>query len=507
MNLLDIIIEEFYDSNKIVESSDLPDGFGIPTTPVVSYFCFNSPLDTVYYKDDTLKESLLEDRPVEKSAMKKARKEKRVASKGKTSEETGTVYKLTKEQKRALRFIRKKYGKEIVKEVKEFRKNFLAPYQVIKSNLEKSKSLYPKEVLGMSKEEYLRAKRRAENKIENMRSNRYSDLSREFSDLSSKGEAIDALKVSLKDSSGNLNSFALRRVFDKYNLNSKRFTDSDFEALENKIKDRDVFIKNLLDKVSAGDIISKEEISKMEEKEKSVGSSKSEMVSGYKDRRTKENVKEVLGLENLESATKKINDLESSVKDLDISDSEKREALDRIKKYISIKGEKITSKTFSDEYDLYLIRKGIKEKIEKGNKDKYFDEYVYQVRKSKERNIGRRGELLDAMTKERLNKNLTDLEKKIYQLKRDAPRDSDKIEDYILKIKEEDFFEPIFFSKSEEMKDAEKKIDAEIKRFERGLQSKMEEKDFRLLKKYRLINNLLTVKDLKSVKSLFSRSK
>lgn len=101
---------------------------------------------------------------------------------------------------------------------------------------------------------------------------------------------------------------------------------------------------------------------------------------------------------------------------------------------------------------------------------------------------------------------MTDEEKRIYQLKPGAPKDSDRLSDYVLKIKEDDFFNPVFFEKSDKMKQAEKKIDAEIKRFERGLQSKMEEKDFKLLKKYRLINNLITIKNLKNIKDLFSEN-
>lgn len=506
MNFLDVLVEELYNNDKEIKKSDIPDGFGIPTTPVVSYFCFNESLDIEYYKDEVLKEEILEERKksVEKTAMQKAKKEMKDAKKGRTSKETGTVYKLTKEQKRALRYIKKKYGKEIVDDVKKFRLNFLAPYQVIKSNLNKSKSIYPKEVLGMSKEEYLRAKKRAEYKIENMRSDKYRDLNIEYSKTSSAGAGIDEI-ISL--GGAGINNTALRRVFEKYKLSSKRFSDSDFKALQNKIDNREVFAKSLLDKISEGGTIGKEDLEKLKRSQDVIDKTKRKMVSTYRTTKEKEEVKKIFSsdIDNLDFAVKKIENLEKDIEDLNIPEQEKKEALEKIKKYVSIKGERINNATFINEYELFLLRDKIRKQIESGEKNKYVEEYLYQLGKTKERNIGRKEELLRAMTRERLNKRLTDEEKKIYELKKGAPRDSDKLEDYILKIKEDDFFDPIFFSKTDKMKDAERKMDAEIKRFERALQSKMEDKDFKLLKKYNLINNLVTVKDLKGVKELIAK--
>ena len=59
MNFLDVLVEELYNNDKEIKKSDIPDGFGIPTTPVVSYFCFNESLDIEYYKDEVLKEESL----------------------------------------------------------------------------------------------------------------------------------------------------------------------------------------------------------------------------------------------------------------------------------------------------------------------------------------------------------------------------------------------------------------------------------------------------------------
>ena len=483
MDLFTLLVEEFYNNNKDLAAEDLPEGFGVPITPIVSYLCFNEPLDLIYAKDDIIEES------TERDALKKAKKEMSAAKKGKTSKETGTVYKLTKEQKRALKYIKKKYGKEIINEVKKFRKNFLAPYQVIKSNLEKSKSVYPKEVFGMSKEEFLRTKKRAEEKILNMRSNTYSDLNKEYYDVENKYRGLSDLSNILDGS--NINPVALRNVFEKYKLKSTRFDDNEFISIQNRVKNADSILSNLVDKITSGGSVSKDEVSSLKEKIKEIEELKKDM------RSSSDNV------DNFRKFKKGLEKIEDEIDDLDIPENIKGNVKRELTKTMRVSGENLNSRTFSDEYEMFLLRQRIVDSIKDGDRNKYVDEYKYQLGKTKERLLDRKSDLIGKMAKERSSKNLTDDEKKIYELRPGRPKDSDKLEDYILKIKEQDFFEPIFFHKSEKMKEAEKNIDAEIKRFERSLQAKMEEKDFRLLKKYRLINNLITIKNLKNPKELF----
>jgi hypothetical protein len=485
MDLFNLLVEEFY-NNKELAAEDLPEGFGVPITPVVSYLCFETPLDLIYSK-----EQVLEEGKTEKSAVKKAKKEVSIAKKGKTSKETGTVYKLTKEQKRALKYIKKKYGRAIQKEIKTFRNNFLAPYQVIKSNLEKSKSIYPKEVFGMSKEEYLRAKKRAENKILNMRSNTYVDLNKEYYGVNSKYKGASELEKITN--SNNVNSMALRRVFEKYNLKSSKFEDSDFVALKSKIRNVDIYLKNLIDKISSSGV-SNEDIKNLRQRVVEVQEAKRGMSS------SDDSYDDVSNFRRIQNMLEKI---EEKINELDINSNSKESILSNLEKATSVNGEKITNKTFADEYEMFSLREKIIDDIKDDKNNKYVDEYKHQLSLVKGRLLDRKSDLIGKMSKERASKKLTDDEKKIYELKPGAPKDSDKISDYILKIKEDDFFDPIFYHKSDKMKESEKKIDAEIKRFERSLQSKMEEKDFRLLKKYRLINNLITIKNMKGLKELF----
>ena len=88
------------------------------------------------------------------------------------------------------------------------------------------------------------------------------------------------------------------------------------------------------------------------------------------------------------------------------------------------------------------------------------------------------------MAAERAKQTVTDNEKKIYELKVGKPSDSDNLDNYKLKIKETDFFEPKYLYKEvKKLKKQNEKVDAEIKRFERGMEAKMEPKDFQLIKK------------------------
>lgn len=510
MDLLKLLVEEFYKDDKEILAEEIPEGFGVPITPVVSFFCFETPLDMIYFKDDILKEEILSEATPEKIAMKKAKKEVSSARRGKTSKETGTVYKLTSEQKRALKYIKKKYGKEISKEIKTFRENFLAPYQIIKNNLEKSKSLYPKEVYGLSKEEYLRLKKRAEYKIENMRSDNYSNLSKEFYQVGNRAKGVDELEKIT--SNGNINQTALRKVFEKYDLKSSRFSDNDFIAFKNRIKDVDNYISKLVDRLENDNSISKEDLEKLKKKSSELDVLKKRLINTAKsplDYDKYKKIEKAIKTDDVDKFRKVIStieDFEDNIKGSDLENDTKEKIIKNIDKYISLNSEKITNKTFADEYEMFLMREKIAEQIKNNERNKYTEEYLNQIGKVKERIHGRKDELLDKMAKERANKSLTDEEKRIYQLKPGAPKDSDRLSDYVLKIKEDDFFNPVFFEKSDKMKQAEKKIDAEIKRFERGLQSKMEEKDFKLLKKYRLINNLITIKNLKNIKDLFSEN-
>ena len=81
-------------------------------------------------------------------------------------DDNATVYKLTKEQKEYLGKLYNKYGKELIDKIMKFRNEVVAPYQVIKRNVQKSSKLTDAEVFGMSKEEFFRYRESGRRKIE-----------------------------------------------------------------------------------------------------------------------------------------------------------------------------------------------------------------------------------------------------------------------------------------------------------------------------------------------------
>ena len=444
---------------------DIPSDYLV--TPAVAYFCFDS------YDFEFEKPVLAED------IFSDVKKEQKALRKQKTSELTGTTYKLSSEQKAALRYLKKKYGKSLVKEIKEYRKKTLAPYQVAKTYMERSKALYPKEILGMTKEEYLKYKKSAEEKIANMRSNRYEDLTREYMGYADKKTELDSKTDFLKVN--DVSDTAINKVFKKYGFYSTRFTDKEMRDVKRKLENIDSLKKKLLAKV-----VSNEEISddQAEELEKAIND-----LSTYKASLSKKEDETVKGLKELRMLNNKVGNSE-------IPDEVKKTLKDIIDD-AEDENKKITTKSFEQEYENFLMREKIRKDVIARKDTKYVDDYNRFLQDYKDSLEEKKAYTAGKMAKERESKTLNEKERKIYELKPGMKPDSDRLSDYTLKIKEEDFFEPKFYNKSEEFKEAERKVDAEIKRFERAMESKMEEKDFKLLKKYRLISNLVTIKNAK----------
>lgn len=436
-------------------------------TPAVAYFCFDS-VDFDFEKP-VLEEDIFSDVKKEQKALKKQ----------KTSELTGTTYKLSKEQKRALKYLKKKYGRALVKEIKEYRKNTLAPYQVAKTYMEKSKALYPKEILGMTKEEYLKYKKSAEDKIANMRSNKYEDLTKEYMGYTKKRSDLDNMSDFFKER--DISDTAINKVFKKYGLYSTRFTDAEMRDYQRKLKNIEGLKKELIRKIANNEDI--KEVKKAIESAESEASSVKSSLSKKEDDTIK-SLKELRLINNKIGNADISDELKATLRDI-IDDAEDE-------------NKKITSKSFEQEYENFVTREKIREDIKKRKDTKYVDDYHKFVEDLKDSLEEKKSYTAGKLAKERESKTLNDKEKKIYELKPGMRPDTDRISDYTLKIKEDDFFEPRFYNKSEEFRDAERKIDAEIKRFERALESKMDEKDYQLLKKYRLISNLITIKNAKS---------
>ena len=504
-------------SETINEEKKELNGSDFLVSPAVACFCFDS-IDFEFEKDETINEDIYSDVKNELKALRR----------GKTSEVSGTMYKLSKEQKRALKYLKKKYGRALVKEIKEYRKNTIAPYQVVKAYNDKSRSLFAKELFGMTKEEYLKYKKSAEAKILNMRSNKYNDLTKDLLYLNDREKNLNDLNSFVATS--DISEPALNKVFKKYKIYSSKYSEQDMRAFQRAIENVEEIKKEVLDKLSKS-TLNKDDIAKLKRAVSEVKTAKSNI---HDDDYTPS----TSSLSALSSIAKKISsanisdkskiDVVSGKLSLDLkgaltertpiknsaTSGASREALhargispskDLVKKEVndaiwgldsdSNSSSKITSKSFETEYENFLTREKIRDDVRNKRENKYTDDYNRNVIGFTTSFDSKRKDLVSKMAAERAKKTLTDNEKKIYELKVGKPSDSDNLSDYNLKIKETDFFEPKYYTKSEKFKEAERKVDAEIKRFERGMEAKMEPKDFQLLKKYRLISNLVTIKN------------
>lgn len=503
-------------SETINEEKKELNGSDFLVSPAVACFCFDS-IDFEFEKDETINEDIYSDIKDELKALRR----------GKTSEVSGTIYKLSKEQKRALKYLKKKYGRALVKEIKEYRKNTIAPYQVVKAYNDKSRSLFAKELFGMTKEEYLKYKKSAEAKILNMRSNKYNDLTKDLLYLNNREKNLNDLNSFVATS--DISEPALNKVFKKYKIYSSKYSEQDMRAFQRAIENVEEIKKEVLDKLSKS-TLNKDDIAKLKRAVSEVKTAKSSIHD--------DDTPSTSSLSALRSLAKKISsanisdkskiDVVSGKLSLDLkgaltertpiknsaTSGASREALhargislskDLVKKEVndaiwgldndSNSSSKITSKSFETEYENFLTREKIRDDVRNKRENKYTDDYNRNVIGFTTSFDSKRKDLVSKMAAERAKKTLTDNEKKIYELKVGKPSDSDNLSDYNLKIKETDFFEPKYYTKSEKFKEAERKVDAEIKRFERGMEAKMEPKDFQLLKKYRLISNLVTIKN------------
>ena len=159
---------------------------------------------------------------------------------------------------------------------------------------------------------------------------------------------------------------------------------------------------------------------------------------------------------------------------------------------------------FNSALGLYFLRRNIMNQLKPEKKNSIYrdtyrsivDELIKQAKENKKVSAAK-------IIKNKTNTEFNEKERKIWELRPSVKTQSGELKDYIQKLKEEDFFNPKYFKKSDKLIKAEKDIEAGIKRFERNLKKKISKEDYDKLKKYRLINNLITVGELKSPDKLF----
>jgi hypothetical protein len=485
MKRMENIILSVFESNT-VEIENLNEGF-FPVSPALAYLTL---------KRNTLKKLRKAGIDVDTSVSDDANrvkakalivKEKLRAGVGITTGkgDGATVYKLTPKQLEVLSELQEKYGSVITDDVMRFRTNVLAPYQLIKRMVKNNKQITSKDKLGMTHAQFKSSVESGKKKIEK-RGEAYDgksdDMQRKIVDL---GKAIDNLKEILEDfqDKGEVREHIINRILKQYHLDYSEFENVSLEDLKrtfNELSKNNKQIKAFLNK---------------EEDDDDAKDLKSALD-------TQDLVKRNIELRK-GAKTKERKRLEAR-KDRDkITDKELGESVESEKYGFLFKGGK-----FNIALGKYMLRKEVISQIRDMDDDATNKMYITIVRELIDSAIERKAKMSKGKSGLRSTIEFNEIERKIFRPRPSSGKEySGDLKDYVQVIKDEDFSDPKYIKRDPKLIAAEKKVEAEVKRFERSLKKQMEPEDFARLKKMRLINNLITVKEMSNPDKLFKSPK
>lgn len=452
MNFEDIVLESFKtkEENLIYEE-------GLPITPFIAFAAFKRKAF------NALKKSFkdIKDNPVSKIA-KSAKaagaeaKEKARATVGQTSGkgEEGTVYRLTKEQVEVMADIMNKYGRKIAKDVLEFRRNILAPYQLIKRQIKSSSRVSSKDKFGMTKEQFKVALESGRKKIE-ARGENYFDRSKDLENkIKRYNEQLSGLKEAKKsiESGESISQNVAQKVYKEFGVGDKDlsgYSPEELRKVYNEIQRNyhDIISQTKRTEVGHGNL----------EKGKELRQKQKELWAG---------------------------------KSIDLTKSDKEDFYDKGK--------------FNVALGKYFFRREILNQLKPGQSNIFRDTYESIIDEMIKRAKEQKKDALRKLVSMKQSVDFNERESKIWKKRPTVKSFSGDVGDYYQAFGENDFLDkPIAIERSDEMKQAEQKIENAIRKFEREIQKQISPEDFNKLKKYRLINNLISVRELKNPENLF----
>lgn len=464
MNLLEIVNSEL-DINEDV--CVLEEGL-FSVSPAIAMFAFK---DTVVGKLSSAAEKI--SHPVSSLVGNAAIAKEKIKSKttGKSGDkDNDVVYSLTKEQKKAMAYIYKKYGPQMVNDIQKFRDDVMLPYSIIKRNVSKNHSLVNSEIFGMTKEEYYKYRESGRKKIE--RKGSYFKNAKELNNnqRDARDSVAKATKIYNDFKDGkivDLTATNIEKILDEMKIGRDKlngWTDGELEKTATEIK-------NTLEKLndparSNGDLIRMTGRSGVNEKGVSYRS-KAELEMYIKNLQEK-------GYSYAKNIKSDDKNHHGSFKEAFAVYMLRREEIKNIK-----------NSTTKAEYKKFY-EKVLKDAID-GSK-KVYDEKLNNY-------ISLKGTI-------ELNK----YEKKIWGVKVLGTEYSGNINDWYLKIKPEDFKETKYYKKTDKIIKAEKEFDRALKELERKLKKMMSEEDIEYCRKYKLFNSFLTVKELRNSSNMFKEA-
>lgn len=487
MGIENIILDVF--ESETVRVDYLNEGF-LPMSPVLAFLTLKRNTLGKLRKAGKDVDSSLENDINTIKAKGALAKEQIRASVGKTSGKgkDATVYKLTREQMEVLSEIQEKYGNDIIDDVMLFRNNILAPYQLIKRMVKNNKTINATDKFGMTHAQFKAAVESGKNKIEKraghfdkeeMDQNKIKELSNSIDDLRQLAEDFKSNKV--------IKEYIVNRVLRNYHLDGSEFENVSLDDLKNtynELKRNNKIIKRYLDP----------------EDKLSINDTESALAAQNIVKRSLELRKGIVSQERNVKELKKYREAEDK-RIVGESLNEERINPEADKKQFSflMKGEK-----FNIALGKYMLRRRIIDEIHSNKANEARRLYLFIIREMIENATDRLKKMSESKSKNRTKIEFNDIERKIYKVRTSVGKEySGNLDDYVQVIKDEDFGNPEYIKRPQKLVDAEKKIEAEIKKFERALKKELDPVDYAKLKKFRLINNLITVREMSSPDKLF----
>lgn len=386
------------------------------------------------------------------------------------------VIKLQKNQKDVLVDIYKKYGKEVVDEIIEFRKEILRPYNLIKRKLKETQTTSAKEKLGLTKREWERAVESGRSKIKKR---------------AKFPEKVNEIQEYIKNERKRLEGYEqLKRMVSK----KQDLSQQEVRKIENRFES---FIRKYLPKAEYPEFVNGSDVKKYYDELKSAGSE------------TLNNLKKA---QNIQDKIEKTKDEFEQEKLID----QRREAINSAFKNYRKQIDRLTGK-FTDElqgkYDpnllaareQYLFRGELRKQLISNYPNIFKDLYQQMLNDLIKEKKGALDNYRNRLEKSRKSIEFDKTEKMVWGKNKSAADLSGDEDDYYLKIKEEDFEkygESETQKQPEEVKEARKNINKAIENFKKNMKQKLDDEDYEKLED----NNLFdTVKltELVSSKELF----
>lgn len=459
MDFQDIVMSEF----KTEDVECLDEGW-FPITPLLAYSTFKKKIFTALNNNKVLQTF----KKVGSGEVGREVKGKVLATKEKIRHDVGiagknednTVYKLTPEQVSVLADITNKYGKKLLNEIYIFRKNVLAPYQVIKRLVKQNKQVSFKDRFGMSYEEYKSALESGRRKIEK-RKDYLENTKGKTEKIDEHNLLLDRIQQQIDDISkgkGELSDSILNKIYQELEIGDSELQGYTLAELKSVTDELSRNYRDLRDYIaSEGESLPPEDVIAKIERNIEIRSGK---------------------IEGEEADTEKI------VKEVSIKSLKKGNINIALAKY--------------------MLRKEVRDKIKEVDNNSYKKMYLELLKSLAQKLHTRKKDILSSAIGDKLAIEFTEKEKRIWGKLFSTKGDfSGNLEDYYQKITDESLKDVRHVEKPEALLHSQQQIENEIKRFERKLAKVIDPEDLAKLKKYRLINNLITIKEMKDPESLF----